>query len=236
MNIKWIGQSGYILDTEDFRLVIDPYLSNSIEYEQGLKRLVPIPVDIENLHPDFVYCTHNHLDHFDPQTILQITEAYPLCKIIGPASVIEHANRLKVNSKNTILLNAYENLTLGKLKLSATPAFHTDPFSTGLLVEHESRIVYFSGDTAYFPELAGLITRMAVSKLDFVFVCINGKLGNMNTDDALSFALELNPKTVIPNHYGMFAENTADPAYFAAIGASKGLNIEIMQVDTSIKL
>lgn len=236
MNIKWIGQSGYILDVDDIKLVIDPYLSNSIEELQGLKRICPVPVTIEDLHPDYIYCTHNHLDHFDPQTILNILEHYPLCKIIGPTSVVEHAGKLKINSKNLILLNQYEHLSLGKLQLTATPAFHSDPFSTGLLIKDKGYTVYFSGDTEYVPELADVVTKMAGDRLNLLFVCINGKLGNMNAEDAARFALGLNPDTVVPNHYGMFSENTADPRHFAALCTSLGLITKIMRIDTSIKL
>jgi L-ascorbate 6-phosphate lactonase len=236
MNIKWIGQSGYILAADGIKLVIDPYLSNSIEEQQGLKRMFPVPVAIEDLQPDYIYCTHNHLDHFDPQTILKILEVYPLCKIIGPTSVIEHATRLKISSRNMILLNQYEHLSLGKLKLTATPAFHSDPFSTGLLIKDEQHTVYFSGDTEYVPELAGLITKMSGTKPDLFFVCINGKLGNMNAEDAARLALALNPEIVVPNHYGMFAENTADPLHFTALCTSAGLKSKIMRINTSIKL
>jgi L-ascorbate 6-phosphate lactonase len=236
MNIKWIGQSGYILDTAGIKLVIDPYLSNSIEEIQGLKRMFPIPVAIEDLHPDYIYCTHNHLDHFDPKTILSILTLYPKCKIIGPVSVIEHAKRLKINSRNLILIQQYESIAIGELKLIATPAFHSDPYSTGLLIKDKQRTIYFSGDTEYVPELAGLITKLSGPKLDLFFVCINGKLGNMNAEDAARFSIDLNPEVVVPNHYGMFAENTADPSYFATLCAAVGLNTKIMRIDTSLEL
>lgn len=197
MDIKWIGQSGYIVDLAGIKLVIDPYLSDSIYKLQGLKRMFPIPLAIKDLRPDYIYCTHNHLDHFGPQTILNILIYFPLCKIIGPSSVIEHANKLNISIRNTILLNQYEQLSLSELKLTATPAIHTDPFSTGLIVEDKNHKVYFSGDTEHVPELTGLITKMSGTKLDAFFVCINGKLGNMNAEDAAVFALALNPNNMV---------------------------------------
>lgn len=236
MDITWIGQSGYILDAIGIRLLIDPYLSHSIFALQGLKRMFPIPVATKELRPDYIYCTHDHLDHFDPQTILPILQSFPLCKIIGPASVIEHAIKLGINRGNTILLDQYQELALAGLKLTATPAIHSDPFSTGLLIEAKQHKVYFSGDTIYTPELAHRLTEMTGTKLDLFFVCINGKLGNMNAQDAATLALALNPETVVPNHYGLFAENTANPQHFAALCTSVGLKTKIMQVNTSIKL
>jgi L-ascorbate 6-phosphate lactonase len=236
MDITWIGQSGYILDVSGIRILIDPYLSNSIYELQGLKRIFPAPVDIKDLNPDCIYCTHNHLDHFDPQTILSILESFPSCKIIGPASVIVHAAKLKVNEANTILLDQHQTLVLNGLKLTATPAIHSDPFSTGLLIEDKQHKVYFSGDTEYTSELECQLTKMLGTKLDLFFVCINGKLGNMNANEASNLAKTLNPEITIPNHYGMFAENTADPEYFASLCTSVGLKAKIMQVNACIKL
>lgn len=236
MNIRWIGQSGYILDAAGIRVVIDPYLSDSIYELQGLKRLFPIPLDIESLRPDYIYCTHNHLDHFDPQTIIAIHKSFPLCKIIGPTSVIEHAHKLKIDPKNTILLNPFQQLDFAGLMLSATPAIHSDTFSTGLMIEYKQLKVYFSGDTLYTTELASRLTEMTGAKLDLFFVCINGKLGNMNAEEAVALASALKPEITVPNHYGMFAENTADPDDFEAKCTAAGLKTKIMQVNTSIEL
>jgi L-ascorbate 6-phosphate lactonase len=236
MDITWIGQSGYILDVSGIRILIDPYLSNSIYELQGLKRIFPAPVAIADLHPDYIYCTHNHLDHFDPQTILSILESFPSCKIIGPTSVIVHAAKLKINEANTILLDQHQTLVLNGLKLTATPAIHSDTFSTGLFIEDKLHRIYFSGDTEYTTELESLLMKILGTKLDLFFVCINGKLGNMNANEAANLAKALNPEITIPNHYGMFAENTADPEYFTSLCKSAGLKTKIMQVNTSIKL
>ena len=47
-----------------------------------------------------------------------------------------------------------------------------------------------------------------------MFVCINGKWGNMNYKEAVKLTKEIKPKIVIPMHYGMFKENTVDPNLF----------------------
>ena len=55
-----------------------------------------------------------------------------------------------------------------------------------------------------------------------MLVCINGKMGNMDIDEAVKLTRCLRPKVVIPNHYGMFADNTADPFQFRARLLSTG--------------
>ena len=49
---------------------------------------------------------------------------------------------------------------------------------------------------------------------DITFICINGRLGNMNVDEAVITAGKIGAKVNVPNHYGMFASNTEDPHAF----------------------
>ncbi len=184
MRITWITQSGYIVDHLDERLVIDPYLSTTVEDRQGLTRLTPIPLNVSDLRPDYIYCTHDHLDHFDPQTMLQVKALYPDCKILGPSSVIAHALKLGFNKEQLVVLNAGEGIKLGDFELTAMPAFHSDPFSTGLLLQSADRLLYFSGDTENTEKLLPLVREyIGDRQADLLLVCINGKLGNMDDKD-----------------------------------------------------
>ena len=65
MNIRWIGQSGYILSDGNTTVCIDPYLSDAVNRVAGRKRLVPCVISPENVCADAIICTHNHLDHLD---------------------------------------------------------------------------------------------------------------------------------------------------------------------------
>ena len=50
--------------------------------------------------------------------------------------------------------------------------------------------------------------------IDIMLVCINGGMGNMGIDEAVKLTRLLRPRVVVPNHYGMFEANTADPTLF----------------------
>ena len=52
--------------------------------------------------------------------------------------------------------------------------------------------------------------------VDVLFICINGKLGNMNVEEAIRLTGEIGAKVGVPTHYGMFAENTEDPAKYTS--------------------
>jgi L-ascorbate metabolism protein UlaG (beta-lactamase superfamily) len=237
MRLTWITQSGYIIDHQGKRLVIDPYLSTNVEHVQDLTRLTPIPVRVNDLRPDYIYCTHNHLDHFDPQTMLEVKVQYPACKIIGPGSVIVHALKLGFDKKRLIHMNVGQMIDIAGFRINATPAFHSDPLSTGLLLQVADLLLYFSGDTEETERLLPLIQQMADGRqMDLMLVCINGKLGNMDIREAISFSKALNPKQVIPNHYGLFAENTVDPQLFMDGCRLAGLNCQLLQPGITIDL
>ena len=59
-------------------------------------------------------------------------------------------------------------------------------------------------------------------------ICINGRLGNMNVDQAVQLTRELKPKLGIPTHYGMFASNTEDPVKYTS-RVERGIALEYNQ-------
>src|SRR5205823_5094479 len=70
--------------------------------------------------------------------------------------------------------------------------------------------VYVTGDSLYDSELISDTTR----GVDVLCVCINGRMGNMNHEEAARLAGELGARTVIPMHYGVMPHNTIDPQLF----------------------
>ena len=84
----------------------------------------------------------------------------------------------------------------------ATFARHTLPDAIGFLLEIEGLRLWHSGDTEYDQRLR----KVAQSKLDVAFICINGGGGNMNAHEAALLAWELKPRTVVPMHYGMWSK------------------------------
>lgn len=202
LTIKWIGQSGYILSDGKSEICIDPYLSNVVDRIAHRGRMVEAPFSPEELKSDVVICTHNHLDHVD-------IDAIPLMKKENMLFLAPD------DAKNTLLecgvtnYKAFDEGTAVKIKdfqLEAVFADHTTP-AIGVMVKHGGITMYFSGDTEYNKKLEEL----KKYNIDIMFICINGKLGNMDVNDAVKLTKIINPKVGIPTHYGMFESNTEDP-------------------------
>lgn len=210
MKIEWIGQSGYILKTDKTELIIDPYLSDIVNKVANRPRLVEPPVQPEDIRADAVICTHDHLDHLDPDAIMQMDDSL---MFITTGEGKAHLEQL--GKSNVRAVGVGDTVSVGDMTVTAVYANHTvDAF--GLIIMAEGKTLYFSSDTLYDEKLFD-IARFAP---DVAFICINGKLGNMDVDQAVTVAEKIGAAVSVPNHYGMFASNTEDPAKFT--GRVKG--------------
>lgn len=223
LEIIWLCQGGFLFILNNLRIVIDPYLSNSLS-ARGIERMQPVPIAIEELKPDYVCFTHDHGDHFDEETVRKIVTLYPDCQFIGPTSTFNHFVNLGFESDRLFsVINSGEKIEISLGELHAIPAYHTDKYSVGFIIEWASGCtIYISGDTEYHTNIADNI--LSINKqIDIAFVCINGKLGNMNADEACRLMKEIRPALTIPMHYGLFAENTVDPTIFIKLMEQNGL-------------
>ena len=205
MKLRFLGQSGYLLENGTTTVVIDPYLSDSVNRMAGRPRTLPIPIDPSKLSCDAVICTHDHLDHLDPDTVTQISNEQFF--------ITTHGGKEKLASlgkRNVTALSLGESIRVGEVELTAVFANHTVE-AFGLIVRAEGKTLYFSGDTL-FDERLFAIKEYAP---DATLICINGRLGNMNVKEALTVAEEIGAKINIPNHYDMFESNSENPHLFS---------------------
>lgn len=205
MILRPLGQSGYELKSGNSRILIDPYLSDSVNRLHGRPRMLPIPLTEEELPCDGVFCTHNHLDHLDPETIVQFPETQQFYTTADGCRALSELGRDCCTG-----MTPGQTVTVGDFSVTAVPAFHSCE-AIGLIVKAEGITLYFSGDTLYNEKLF----EIAAYQPDITLICINGRLGNMTCDEALETAKQIGAKVNIPNHYDMFASNSENPHLFA---------------------
>jgi L-ascorbate metabolism protein UlaG (beta-lactamase superfamily) len=232
MEFTWITQGSFLFESEGFRLAVDPYLSDYVEKEHGLTRLKDPAFTVETLKPDAVFCTHNHIDHFDPVSMPQIAKKYEACSFAGPVSVIEKCKEFNLPMDNVLKIDIGGIINLGPFVIKALPAIHSDKDAVGVLIDSGGKKTFLTGDSEYSDDYLAEIKK-SVSGVDLVLICINGRMGNMNADDALKVVRAVRPRKALPMHYGLFAENTADPSGFingcSAIGVE---SFEMIQGNT----
>lgn len=204
MKITWIGQSGYVIRTNTTEIIIDPYLSDVVNRIANRPRLVEAPIKPREIRADGIICTHNHLDHLDVDAVAEMD------KRLMFITTSEGKDRLQEIGFNKVkVLRFGDSIMVGDVEIIAVYAKHTVE-AFGVVVKAEGKTLYFSGDTLFDERLF----EVAACQPDICFICINGKLGNMNVNEAVTTAKMIGAKVNVPNHYGMFASNTENPELF----------------------
>lgn len=201
--IQWLGQSGFLVKTETGSLAVDPFFG---EAKRNNQRIYPPCLPQDPVHVDMILTTHTHWDHFDPVTYRD----YVIPKVIvGPGSCIDalKASGLPIEG---IRLDRGQSMDRLGFRITAVPADHLLD-SVGFLVEFVGLRLYFSGDLMF---TADSIMPNAGMKPDITFICINGKLGNMNFREAASYCRIVGTKVGVPTHYDMILHNTENPQQF----------------------
>ena len=112
MTFWWLGQAGFAYRLIDTRILIDPYLSDSLAKKYNGKefphiRMMPIPVNPRDLRGlNWVLITHRHTDHMDPETLIPLAKGNPEMKIILPAACINLALHYGLKKEQIVPVNA----------------------------------------------------------------------------------------------------------------------------------
>ncbi len=211
----WLGQGSFVFEGPNTGpLVVDPYLSNSCGNGggDGSQRMHPVPVEPGDLKVAAIFLTHDHQDHTDPETLPDLVRANPDAPIYAPLASIEHLGRLDISGPHVHRLERGESVSIPGATVHAVYAEHTED-SVGLVfVFDDGPTIYHTADTEYFDGI-GDAAKFAP---DFMDICINGRWGNMNIDEAVRVTSEVQPREVMPMHWGLFSGNTADPQAFVA--------------------
>lgn len=213
MKITWMGQAGLLFETDGKKIVIDPYLSNFvITVNPKNYRRVPVDERFLQIQPDVVICTHDHLDHLDPETLKHYFTPDAKILAFAPTNAWEKMRQYKGDS-NYVLFNPGTEWTEGNVTLRAVYAEHSDPTAIGVILTAEGKSYYITGDTLYSEKVFESLPEL---ELEAVFLPINGVGNNMNAADATRFAARLNTKHAIPMHFGLF--DNLDPHAFSHPG------------------
>ena len=168
MRIEHLGQSGLKINHDSQCILVDPYLSNSVEIldSSDLKRQIPIPYKPENLtNINWILITHEHIDHCDPHTIPILSKVNPNAKFIGPYLVRNILKNWNINESNIINLMDNE-IDLGNdLSITPVPCSHPKlefsedgfPRTVGWIIDNKKSRIYIAGDTSVSQQLINFL-------------------------------------------------------------------------------
>jgi L-ascorbate metabolism protein UlaG (beta-lactamase superfamily) len=228
----WLGQAGFLLEGESIRVLIDPYLSDSlgIKYRGTAlphQRMRPPPIAPEELRDiDVVLASHGHGDHMDPMTLGPLAAANPRCLFVVPASCTERALSRGVPAQRLVAAQAFATLDVAGTRIHALPSAHEELaiddhgsfLALGFVIEMGGVTIYHPGDCAPYP---GLLDNLSPFAVDLGLLPVNGRdreraaagiLGNFDLVEALTLSEKARFRAAIGHHFGMFDFNTIDEA------------------------
>lgn len=202
MNVTFLGQAGLLFEKEGFKIMIDPYFSDSVEKVNPKNfRRVAVEESFFETKPDVMIFTHNHLDHYDPETASRFITKESALLILAPKSVWDEVRKFG-GDNNYVLFNRHTEWTQNGIKFIAVKAEHSDNLAIGVIIDDGERKYYVTGDTLYNEEIFSDIPEDIFA----LFLPINGVGNNMNMSDAERFAKRINAQKTVPIHVGMFDE------------------------------
>ena len=206
MKITYLGQAGLLFETGNSVIMIDPYLSDSVRKVNPKNyRRLPIDKSYLEIKPDVIIFTHNHLDHYDPETVGHFITSETKVTVLAPKSVWDEVRKIG-GDNNYVLFNRHTQWSENGMRFTATYAEHSDPTPIGVIIYDGKKKYYITGDTLYNEEIFEDIP----DDIYALFLPVNGVGNNMNMTDAARFAKRINAEKVVPLHIGMFDELSAD--------------------------
>lgn len=249
VEVLWLGHATVKLTSVEGKvIVIDPFLKQNPKTPAEFKDLKALG-DV-----DLILVTHGHGDHTrDLKELASLSGA----KVVTPygyglnmisLGVLDQDKTIIMNKGGTVSpLGRGINVHMvpaehGSNIDFAIPGFSSDPMklrvveggpAVGYVIEFENGFsVYHSGDTGVFGDMA-LIREFY--QPDLAMVCIGGHFTMDPAGAAYATKKLLQPKKVIPIHYGTYPVINRTPAEFIEAMDASPIEIVVMQPGQMLK-
>lgn len=207
MKILWLGQAGLLLVSGKTKIMIDPYLTDSLsKYNHEYARKLKVNKKLFKVKPDAIVITNNHSDHADAKSIekmLKYIKKKSDVTILSCKNVFDQLVEIPtICQANNIMLEEGSEWTIGNLNICAVPAKTDDTSAFGIIITdyEDNKKYYIVGDTLYNKYIFDKIPKGIYA----TFLPINGNCGSMNLADAKRFAKNIDSCYFVLYHFGMF--------------------------------
>ena len=226
--IWYLGQCGFVVKQQKI-IYIDPVLNDLRDKDGNSLRLYEPPFVPEMVEADYVFCTHEHIDHMPKKTLSGIYRNNEQVKIVVPGSCKEIVIGWGIAEDNIIEAGTIQQLILPGVAVNGISTAH--PTHTQDTNGKERNLAYYlgingihllhMGDTYITDRLLQDLKKHSAPHI--FMVPINGSdyfrdreniIGNMSAREAAFLAEELSVDLTIPMHYDMIKGNTCNPLGF----------------------
>lgn len=197
VKLTWLGHDGFRIQ-DGHVIYIDPF-----KIESGGPKA------------DIILVSHEHFDHCNVED---------LDKVASPNTIIvahsQSKNELsKVKAKEVKVIKPGDKITIADVSIEAVPAYNINKFrepgkvfhpkedgKLGFIVTVKGVRIYHAGDTDHIPEMKSIRADIALLPVSGTYV--------MTAQEASEAVATINPKVVIPMHFGAIVGSKDDAESF----------------------
>lgn len=213
----WLGHASFLIQLNGIKMLIDPVLESPSAL---MKRHSALPFPVEALKGlDYILVSHDHRDHCDEKSIKLLAEQNPgvtwLCGLKLDGLLKKWTGSDKIQAAGW-----YQQYLIHSpgLNIYYLPSRHwarrglTDTNTTlwgAFLIEFNGEKIYFGGDSGYGKHVGKV--KELFDEVDYYLAGIGAFAprwfmgpSHMHPEEAASASNELQPRNILPMHYGTF--------------------------------
>ncbi|MDO1447925.1 MBL fold metallo-hydrolase [Rhodocytophaga aerolata] len=216
-SFTWLGHASFLMKLNGTKILIDPVLESPSVL---MKRYTDLPFPAETLKGmDYILVSHDHRDHCDETSIKRLAGQNPgatwLCGLSLDLLLKKWTGSDRIQAAGWY--QQYFLQTAG-LSIYYLPSRHwarrglTDTNTTlwgAFLIECNNKKIYFGGDSGYGKHVG--IVRELFGEVDYYLAGIGAFAprwfmgpSHMHPEEAVRASNDLQPKNLLPMHYGTF--------------------------------
>jgi len=215
--VAWFGHSSLLIKMGGTTFLVDPVFGERastfsfvgpkrFNYRQHMRVDLLPAVDV-------VLISHDHYDHLERETILQLKDK----RFIAPLGVDAHMELWGIPAASITEKNWWEGVDVGSVKLTLAPALHfsgrgmTDRASTlwgSWVLEANGKKIYFGADSGYSPTFKEVGERFGPFDLAMLECGAYNVLWSsihMMPEQTAQAGIDVKARVLMPIHWGKFS-------------------------------
>lgn len=213
IKINYLYHSGFTVETEKHLMIFDYYKDSVDHGEKGISTGAISETDLSTDKKIIVFSTHGHEDHFNPIILEWENKRKDIIYVLSSDI------KLDKKAENIKVVSAYEEIEIGEMHIKA---FGSTDIGISLLIDVEGVEIFHAGDLNWWywwddteeeikrmeAAFKGEISKIKESNLDIAFFPVDQRLKHNYCLGAKYFIQEIEPKVLVPMHFGEVYDTT----------------------------
>ncbi|MBL0342226.1 MAG: MBL fold metallo-hydrolase [Bacteroidetes bacterium] len=238
--VTWFGHSSYHLFADGKHILVDPVFSgHASPFPFMIKAFKGTDIYGVNdfLKIDVLILTHDHYDHLDYKTLIQLKSK--TVQVVCSLGVAAHLVHWGFDKKSITELDWWDAVEVNTIKITAAPARHfsgrlikrAQTLWSSFVLQTKEHQIFLGGDSGYgehFAEIGKRFGGFDLAILECGQYNTKWPMIHMSPEETVQANTDLRSKMLLPVHWGKFAlafHSWNEPVN-RVVGRAKQLNID----------